>query len=43
MCDAEPNCSPIGSVVLSRVVACLMLPVLIAVTIVARAVRWVLE
>jgi hypothetical protein len=43
-CDAEPHCSPIGlSVVLSRAVSVLMLPVLIGAALVARAVRWVVE
>ncbi len=43
-CDGEPSCIPVGlSAVLARVLACMMLPVLLAVTIVTRAVRWVLE
>jgi len=43
-CDAEPSCLPVGlSGVFARVLAIAMLPLLLAVTVVARAVRWVLE
>ncbi len=43
-CDAEPSCLPIGlSAVLGRVLAIAMLPLLLAVTMVARAVRWALD
>jgi len=43
-CDAEPSCLPVGwSAVLGRVLAIAMLPLLLAVTVVTRAVRWVLE
>ncbi len=43
-CDGEANCLPIGlPLVLSRLLALVTLPVLLAVTVLARAVRWVLE
>jgi len=43
-CEAEPSCLPIGwSVVLGRILAVAMLPLLLAVTMVARAVRWALD
>ncbi len=43
-CDGEANCFPPGiTLVLSRVIAVLALPLLFAVTVMARAVRWVLE
>lgn len=43
-CEAEPSCIPLGlTTVLARLLACIMLPVLVAVTMLARAVRWVVE
>lgn len=43
-CEAEPSCIPPGfGTVLARVLACSMLPVLLAVTMLARAVRWVVD
>jgi hypothetical protein len=43
-CDAEPSCVPLGvTTVLARLLACTMLPAVVAVTMVARAARWVVE
>jgi hypothetical protein len=43
-CDGEANCFPLGlPLVLSRMIAVLILPLLLAVTVLARAIRWVLE
>jgi len=41
--DAEPSCIPLGLAVAARLLACLTLPVLLAVAFVARAIRWVFE
>jgi hypothetical protein len=42
--DAEPSCVPLGfATVLARLLACIMLPAVLAVTLLARAVRWVSE
>ena len=43
-CDGEATCFPLGlPLVFSRLLAVLILPLLLAVTVLARAVRWVLE
>ncbi|MCJ7752793.1 MAG: hypothetical protein MUQ65_17180 [Armatimonadetes bacterium] len=43
-CEAEPSCLPIAwSAVLGRLLAIAMLPLLLAITMVTRAVRWALE
>jgi len=43
-CDAEPNCVPPGfTVILARVVAVLTLPLVLAIALAARAVKWVAE
>jgi hypothetical protein len=43
-CDGEATCFPLGlPLVLSRLLAVLTLPALLAATLLARAVRWVLE
>ncbi len=43
-CDGEPNCLTPGlPLLMSRVFAVVALPVLLAATLFARAVRWVLD
>jgi hypothetical protein len=43
-CDGEASCFPLGlPLVLSRFLAVLTLPLLLMSTLLARAVRWVLE
>jgi hypothetical protein len=43
-CDAEPNCVPPGlTVIAARALAVVTLPLVLAVALAARAVKWVAE
>ncbi|MFB3882282.1 MAG: hypothetical protein ACE149_13530 [Armatimonadota bacterium] len=43
-CEGEPTCLPLGfPLLMTRLLALLTLPALLAATLLARAVRWVLE